>query len=400
MELTILMPCLNESRTLGGCIQKALDFLERADIEGEVLVADNGSVDGSQSIAIKLGARVVQVHERGYGAALIEGIKSSKGRFVIMGDSDESYNFSDLDSYVEVLRSGCDLVMGNRFRGGIEAGAMPFLHRYLGNPVLSFIGRKLFKVEVGDFHCGLRGFDREKIMGLGLTCTGMEFASEMVVKSSMNNLKVAEVPTTLCKDGRDRPPHLRTWRDGWRHLKFLLLLSPRWLFLYPGLFLFTLGASVQAALIVSSFEIGVLTFDIHTLLFGSVATIIGLQLALFAALAKVFTSDRGLTPYNWYAEVIQRWFSLEVGVLIGVFCLAAGVGLSVKSLAAWDAVGFSDFDPKRGMRLVIPSVSFFVAGAQLLFASLFFGVLKLNYVENYAFEREKTGRRCHEEAEV
>ncbi len=398
MELTILMPCLNEARTLRCCIEKAYSFLDRAGIDGEVVIADNGSTDGSQSIARNLGARVIQVRERGYGAALIAGINSSRGRYVIMGDSDDSYNFGELDAYVEALRLGYELVMGNRFHGGIEPGAMPFLHRYLGNPVLSFVGRKLFNARVGDFHCGLRGFDREKIKSLNLTCTGMEFASEMVVKASLHNFRVAEVPTTLHKDGRGRPPHLRTWRDGWRHLKFLLLLSPRWLFLYPGLCLFLFGVLAQTVLLANPFQIGGLIFDIHTLLFSAVASIIGLQLALFAALAKVFTSDLGLTPFNGYAQAMERWFSIEVGAIFGVFCLGAGVVLSIASVAAWDAAGFSEFDPQKGMRLVIPSISFLVAGAQLLFASFFYGVLKLGHVESSALKSQNKEFDCREEA--
>jgi glycosyltransferase involved in cell wall biosynthesis len=241
IELTILMPCLNEVRTIGICIRKAQQFLQRTGIHGEILIADNGSSDGSQSLALELGARVVDVPTRGYGAALMAGIQHSAGRFVIMGDSDDSYDFSRLDDFVASLRSGAELVIGNRFRGGIEAGAMPPLHRYLGNPVLSYLGRLFFRIPLGDFHCGLRGCSRDAVLRLGLVTPGMEFASEMIAKAALAGLRIAEVPTTLRPDGRDRPPHLRTWRDGWRHLRFLVLFCPRWLFLYPGVGFFFVG---------------------------------------------------------------------------------------------------------------------------------------------------------------
>jgi glycosyltransferase involved in cell wall biosynthesis len=234
-ELTILMPCLNEARTLAGCIEQAQAFLAAGGIAGEVLIADNGSTDGSQALALSMGARVVAVRERGYGAALRAGIEAARGRFVIMGDSDLSYDFRHLDAFVHALRGGAELVVGNRFRGGIANGAMPLLHRYLGNPVLSFIGRRFFGGPLRDFHCGLRGFSRAAMLRLDLVTPGMEFASEMIIKALQAGLQVAEVPTTLAKDGRDRPPHLNTWRDGWRHLRYLLLYTPRWLFLYPGI---------------------------------------------------------------------------------------------------------------------------------------------------------------------
>src|SRR5271165_1983666 len=264
-EFTILMPCLNEAETLANCISKARAFIARSGCTGEVVIADNGSTDGSEAIAEANGARVVHVVERGYGSALLGGIRAARGRYVIMGDSDDSYDFSDLDAFVDKLRDGHALVMGNRFKGGIKPGAMPPLHRYLGNPVLTTVGRIFFRSPCGDFHCGLRGFDRAAILGLDLQAPGMEFASEMVVKATIHNLNIAEVPTTLWPDGRTRPPHLRSWRDGWRHLRFLLLFSPRWLFLYPGIGLMVAGAIMMAWLLPAPRTIGGVTFGIHTL---------------------------------------------------------------------------------------------------------------------------------------
>jgi glycosyltransferase involved in cell wall biosynthesis len=278
MELTILMPCLDEALTVETCIQKARAYLNKRGIAGEVLIADNGSSDGSQNLATAAGARVIQVKDKGYGAALIGGIQAAKGRFVIMGDADDSYDFTDLDAFVDGLRRGFKLVMGNRFQGGIRPGAMPLLNRYLGNPALSFIGRSLFSSPIGDFHCGMRGFDRQAILALHLRSSGMEFASEMVIKASLARLKIAEVPTTLSPDGRQRAPHLRPWRDGWRHLRFMLLRSPQWLFLYPGLVVAVLGLLGAALLTWQPIRIpGVLTLDINALLYFSIAAIVGVQ---------------------------------------------------------------------------------------------------------------------------
>ena len=274
-ELTILMPCLNEEATVGLCVKKALGYLRGAKLNGEVVIADNGSTDDSQRIATAHGARVVHISERGYGSALMGGIAHARGRYVIMGDADDSYDFSDLDPFIEKFHEGYDFVIGNRFRGGIKPGAMPFLHRYLGNPVLSWIGRNFFNIPIGDFHCGLRGFKRSAILKLGLTCEGMEFASEMVVKAKLQDLRLAEVPTTLSPDGRNRPRHLNTWRNGWRHLRFLLLFSPKWLFLYPGILLQFLGLTSMVLLIAGPFTIGNLTLDVNTLIYCSAAIICG-----------------------------------------------------------------------------------------------------------------------------
>ncbi|WP_425256815.1 glycosyltransferase family 2 protein [Rubrivivax sp. RP6-9] len=377
LELTILMPCLNEALTLPACIGKALGFLQRHGVSGEVLIADNGSTDGSQALARSLGARVVDVPRRGYGAALIAGIDAARGRYVIMGDSDDSYDFTALMPYVEALRRGEQLVMGNRFAGGIAPGAMPPLHRYLGNPVLSFIGRLFFQTPIRDFHCGLRGFDRDAVRALGLRCEGMEFASEMVVKASLQKLRIAEVPTTLSPDGRNRPPHLRSWRDGWRHLRFLLLFSPRWLFLYPGLLLTGLGTLGLAVLVPGALSFGGLTLDVHTLLYAAGAVLCGLQLLSFALFAKVFAVQNGILPDNDFLAGLRRHVNVETGLLLGLALLLAGIGLSVHSVVTWEGNDFGALDPRVGMRLVIPALTVLLVGIQVLFASMLLGVLGL-----------------------
>ncbi|MCP3956142.1 MAG: glycosyltransferase family 2 protein, partial [Desulfobacterales bacterium] len=295
-ELTILMPCLDEAETLATCIKKAQTYIDQNNVNAEILIADNGSTDGSQDIARKLDARVIDVPRKGYGSALIAGIEAAKGKYVIMGDADDSYDFLNLSPYMDKLRDGYDLVMGNRFRGGIKDNAMPPLHKYIGNPVLSFIGKLFFKIKVDDFHCGLRGFDRERISQLNLVCTGMEFASEMVVKSSLNEYTMAEVPTILSPDGRTRPPHLRSWRDGWRHLQFLLIFSPRWLFLYPGMALLIVGLIGSVMLARQPVPLGPITLDIHTLLFMAGSTITGLQLVSFSVLGHSLGVKLDLLP--------------------------------------------------------------------------------------------------------
>lgn len=377
LELTILMPCLNEALTLATCIKKARSFLDRFGVTGEVVIADNGSKDGSQGIARAAGARVVDVPVRGYGAALIAGIGAARGRFVIMGDSDDSYDFSRLDAFVDELRSGTQLVMGNRFRGGIEKGAMPPLHRWLGNPVLSTIGRMLYGGPAKDFHCGLRGFDRAAILELGLCCPGMEFASEMVVKASVHGLSVAEVPTTLSPDGRDRPPHLRSWRDGWRHLRFLLLFSPTWLFMYPGLLLLLAGLFGELALLPGPLNIGAHALDVHTMLYCAGFAVMGFQLVLFGIMAKVFAVQQGVLPMSKGIRLFLEAFSVEAGLVLGVVMMLGGVVLTSASLVAWDQHQFLQFDPRVGMRMAIPAVTMLVVGMQLMFASMFVGVLGL-----------------------
>jgi len=369
------MPCLDEAETIEICISKANRFISEFGISAEVLIADNGSTDGSQEIAKKLGARVINVANKGYGNALIAGINSAKGDYVIMGDADDSYDFLSLGAFVEKLREGNDLVMGNRFLGGIEKGAMPPLHRYLGNPVLSFIGKLLFKIKVGDFHCGMRGFNTKSIQGLNLVCGGMEFASEMVVKASLHKLKMVEVPTTLSPDGRSRPPHLRSWRDGWRHLRFLLIFSPKWLFLFPGIVLFISGLIASTVLAQGSFSIGSLSFDIHTLLFSAGAVIAGTQLVSFSILGRILGAKSGLLPKNNMIEKANNVFSVEKLLILGGVIFIAGVATSIISLNSWSDTNFGVLNPSDAMRKVIPSVTMMVCGIQLFFGSFFAGLI-------------------------
>lgn len=377
VELTILMPCLNEVLTLASCIEKARQFLCREGVSGEVLIADNGSTDGSQALAASLGARVLGVPTLGYGAALIAGIEAARGRFVIMGDSDDSYDFSDLGAFLVKLRGGAELVMGNRFRGGIRPGAMPPLHRFLGNPVLSFVGRTLFNAPVGDFHCGLRGFDRQAVCNLRLRCTGMEFASEMVVKASLHGLRIAEVPTVLSPDGRNRPPHLRSWRDGWRHLRFLLLFSPRWLFLYPGIALLLLGVGVMSWLWPGPRQLGSLQLDVHTMLYAMASAVAGMQLVVLAVCAKAFAVSHGIHPPSRTISLLRAWLTFEGGLVGGLLLIGLGFGFAVDSLLTWERAGFGSLNPSVGMRSVIPSLAMLIAGVQLLLTSLFMGVIDL-----------------------
>jgi glycosyltransferase involved in cell wall biosynthesis len=377
MELTILMPCLNEAETLGRCVEKAQRFLASHGVEGEVVVADNGSTDGSQALAEQLGARVVAVQARGYGAALMGGSRAAKGRFIVMGDSDDSYDFSALTPFLEALRGGADLVMGNRFRGGIAPGAMPFKNRYLGNPVLTGIGKALFGTPVGDFHCGLRGYSKAAFEHMALVTTGMEFASEMVIKATLLKLKVVEVPTTLAKDGRSRPPHLRPWRDGWRHLRFMLLYSPRWLFLYPGLALMLLGAGLLVALIPGGVRVGPLALDVHTMLFASAMVVIGLQLVLFAAFARVLALREGLAPESPGLNRVFQYINLEVGLLAGGFLMAVGLGGSLLAVWRWRQVGFGALDPEQMLRLAIPSVTSLTGGVEMVTGAFFLSMLGL-----------------------
>ncbi len=366
IELSIVMPCRNEARTLPVCIEKALGYLDRNNIRGEVVIADNGSTDGSAEIATSCGARVVNVPELGYGSALRHGIEFAKGTWVIMGDADDSYDFSALELFVESLRGGNDLVMGNRFKGGIEPGAMPFLHRYLGNPVLSFVGRLFFRSKIGDFHCGLRGFNREKILALGLTSPGMEFASEMVVKASLAKLQIAEVPTKLYPDGRDRNPHLNTWQDGWRHLRFLLLFSPRWLFLYPGLVCFLAGAIASTLLVLSPISLGKVILDIQTLLYTGGLTIIGLQMIFFAIIVQTIGTIFGRLPENLQLTRLISMFTLERGLMLGALATAGGIAWTVSALLDWQEVDFSILDPRVAMRQTIPAITLVIIGVQTI----------------------------------
>jgi glycosyltransferase involved in cell wall biosynthesis len=377
LELSVVMPCLNEKLTLAACITKAQESMKRLGIKGEVVIADNGSTDGSQEIAMNLGARVVPVRARGYGSALRGGIAAARGEYIIMGDADESYDFSALEVFVTKLRAGNDLVMGNRFQGGIKPGAMPPLHRFLGNPVLSWIGKLFFACPVGDFHCGLRGFRRDAIGKLELQTSGMEFASEMVVKATLFNLKIAEVPTVLSPDGRDRPPHLRTWRDGWRHLRFLLLYSPRWLFFYPGALLFVLGALSSAWLIPGPRTIHGVTFDIHTLLFAAMATLIGYESIVFAVFTKTFAITEHLLPDDPRLTRLYKHVTLEVGLFVGALLIIAGAGLWIYGLGAWQSQHFGALNPEKTFRIVIPGFLCLTLGIQTVLSSFFMSVLGL-----------------------
>ncbi|WP_407673497.1 glycosyltransferase family 2 protein [Paludisphaera rhizosphaerae] len=370
------MPCLNEAETLGACIVKAHRAFHELGCRGEVVVADNGSTDGSQEIAWRLGARVVPIAARGYGNALRGGIVASRGRFVIMGDSDDSYDFTSIGPFVTRLRDGCDLVMGNRFRGGIMPGAMPWKHKWIGNPVLSSLGRLFFHCPVGDFHCGLRGFSKEAYERMQLQTTGMEFASEMVIKGTLLRMRIAEVPTVLHPDGRSRPPHLRSWRDGWRHLRFMLLFSPRWLFLIPGAALLLLGLVAMLALWMGPVWVGPAALDVHTMLVAGFISLVGFQLIVFALFTKIFAVTEGLHPSTLLSQV-PREINLEFGVAAGL--LTSLAGLTLLGLAAWDwkSVGFGTLDPRVTMRQVIPAVVLLMLGLQTIFASFFLSVLTL-----------------------
>jgi glycosyltransferase involved in cell wall biosynthesis len=375
IELSIVMPCLNEAETLGRCIEKAQESLRQLGINGEIVIADNCSTDGSQAIASSLGARVVGVEAKGYGNALMGGISAARGKYVIMGDADDSYDFSALGPFVEKLREGYALVMGNRFKGGIKPGAMPKLHRYLGNPVLTTLGRIFFKSRCGDFHCGLRGFNRSAIINLDLRTTGMEFASEMVVKATLHHLSIAEVPTVLSPDGRSRPPHLRSWRDGWRHLRFLLLYSPRWLFLYPGALLMLAGLVIGLWLLPGERIIAGVHFDIHTLLFAGIAMVLGFQAINFAVFTKVFAISEGLLPEDIRLRRVLDIVTLEIGLVVGVILLLVGVTGSVYALSGWGITSFGPLEPTHTMRVVIPSVTALTLGFEIILSSFFLSIL-------------------------
>lgn len=368
-EFSIILPCLNESKTLPVCIARAKAFIQKHRLSAEILVGDNGSTDGSQKIARGLGAKVVPVSRRGYGAAILGACAAARGRYLIMGDADDSYHFDEIAPLVEKLRSGYDLVMGNRFAGGIEPGAMPWKNRYIGNPVLSFIGRLLFRCKIRDFHCGLRGFSREALQRMQLRTTGMEFASEMVIKAVLQKLRIAEVPVKLYKDGRDRPPHLRPWRDGWRHLRFMLLYSPRWLFLYPGLALIFFGALLCALLTPGIVTVGALKLDLHTLLYASAMVMLGYQAVLYSYLAKSFAIHAGLLRVDPWTKYFNKIFSLELGVLLGLSLFIFGIGISIYSVVGWSQVHFGALNPEVTMRPVILAVLFMVLGLETILFS-------------------------------
>jgi glycosyltransferase involved in cell wall biosynthesis len=376
-ELSVVIPCLNEARTIGTCIRKAQASFERLGIAGEVVVADNGSTDRSQSIADELGARVVSVTERGYGSALTGGIAAAHGRWVIMGDADDSYDFADLEPFVARLKEGYDLVNGNRFEGGIRAGAMPWLHRRLGNPVLSFVGRTLYGTPCGDIYCGLRAFDREKIMGLDIRSSGMEYAIEMIVKATMLGLRVTEVPTTLSPDAEGREGHLRTWRDGWRSIRLLLLYSPKWLFLYPGLFLLVIGLAGMAWLLPGQRSVGGIAFDVSTLVYFALAVVVGMQGVYFFLTARWYGITEGLLPDDPRIRRLLGRGMTEYGLIAGLLLIAFGLALSFYALATWNQAGFGRLNYPHTLRIVVPGATLITCGMQTALAALFVSVLGL-----------------------
>ena len=377
IEVSIVMPCLNEAETLARCIGHAQAAVTKGGYAAEIIVADNGSTDGSQRIARDLGAIVVDVPRKGYGSALIGGIDAAGGRFVVMGDADDSYDFEAIGPLIDKLREGYELVVGNRFMGGIQPGAMPWSHRWIGNPVLTFISRVFFHAPVGDTHCGLRAFRKDSYQKMRLRATGMEFASEMVIKASLKGMRITEVPVVLRPDGRSRPPHLRTWRDGWRHLRFMLLFSPRWLFLYPGLALFAIGVILSALLIGGPLHVAGVRLDIHTLLVAGFLSLIGYQLVLFAVFTKIFAVRMGFHPPHPVLEGLFRYITLEVGLLAGALMVLAGIVALVLAVASWQSAGFGNLNPSLTMREVIPAVLLLAIGTQTVFASFFISILSI-----------------------
>ena len=378
MELTILMPCLNEAETLAQCVEKARLGLERSGLPGEILVADNGSTDGSQAIAEKLGVRVVAVPENGYGSALRGGVRAARGRWIIMGDADSSYDFSDLGGFVKKFQEGNELVMGCRLPvggGTILPGAMPWKNRWFGNPILSFIGRLFFKCPAHDFHSGLRGFTREAFEKMDLKTTGMEFASEMVIKSTLKGLKISEVPVTLHPDGRSRPPHLKPWRDGWRHLRFMLLYSPRWLFLVPGLVLLALGGALSAALAEQNIRVGRMELNVGTLMMACMTVVVGFQLSAFAFYTKIFAIAEGLLPEDPKLNRLYKFFTLEKGIVVSLFVLAAGLGLLLRAVWLWKQAQFGPLPWEENLRRIIPAATLILLGVQSVFSCFFLSVL-------------------------
>jgi hypothetical protein len=373
--VSVVMPCLNEAETVATCVCKAQATLQTSGIAGEVIVADNGSSDGSQQIAAASGARVIQVERRGYGAALMGGIASARGEYIVMGDADDSYDFTQIPVFVEELRKGHDVVLGNRFWGGIQPNAMPPLHRYLGNPGLTRLARLFFRCPSGDLYCGMRGFTKKAYERMGLRTTGMEFATEMVVKATLLGMRISEVPTTLAPDGRSRPPHLRTWRDGWRTLRFFLLYSPRWLFLYPGLLLMLLGAVVGVLLVAGPKTMGHVTFDAHTLLYAAVAVLLGFQAIAFATFSKLFAISEGLLPPDRRLDKAFGYITLEVGLGIGFLLVVVGLAGSVFAVHTWGLAEFGRLDYSHTLRLVIPSALALTIGVQTIFASFFVSLL-------------------------
>jgi hypothetical protein len=385
VQLTILMPCLNEAETIAQCIEKARRGIARAGVPGEILIADNGSTDGSQAIAEKLGARVAPVKEKGYGNALRGGIAAARGKWILMGDADDSYDFSEADRFVKKFQEGYDLVMGCRLPvagGTIMAGAMPWKNRWIGNPVLSFIGRLFFRCPAHDFHAGLRAFSKDALEKMELQTTGMEFASEMVIKATLKKFRIAEVPITLHPDGRSRPPHLKPWRDGWRHLRFMLIYSPRWLFLMPGLLLSVLGILLSAVLTIQDVPLGGIHLDVGTLMMACMAVVVGFQLVAFAFFTKVFAIAEGLLPEDPKLTGMFKVFTLEKGIVASLLVLLGGVAMLLRALWLWQHVHFGSLpSTEDNLRRLIPAGTLIVLGIQGVFSSFFMSVLGLKTVK-------------------
>lgn len=379
VELTILMPCLNEEETIEICIKKAQKALKENNIRGEVLIADNGSTDKSKQLALKCGARVIDVPEKGYGNAITEGTKQALGKYCVIGDCDDSYDFSNIIPFLEKLRDGYDLVMGNRYKGGIEKGAMPWSHRYIGTPIISFLGRLFYKLKIGDFNCGMRGYNRNSIIDLDLKCTGMEYASEMIVQAKLNRLKITEIPTTLKKDGRTRPPHLNSFYDGWRHLKFLFMYSPKWLFLIPGFILMIIGLIGSIIFIFKNIQLGSIVLGVHSRLYLGAMVVVGLQMIIFAMFAKIYAINSGMNPKNDRMSKFLNRMTVEKWLIIGIFFTILGFGLTIYAMIIWQMRDWGNLDPVKVMPITIPAVYFIIIGVQISFASFILGILNIEY---------------------
>ncbi len=381
LELSVVMPCLDEEKTVGICVQKARACMKAGGIKGEIIVADNGSKDRSREIARQAGARVVDVKEKGYGAAIRGGLCEAQGKYVVMGDADDSYDFEGLVPFVEKLRNGCDLVMGNRFQGGIAKGAMPLLHKYLGNPVLSFVGRVFFRIRIGDFHCGLRGFNRERINALELTASGMEFASEMVIKAAMRKYLISEVPTTLKPDGRDREPHLRSWRDGWRHLRLMLMLSPRWLFLYPGILMLVPSLYVLLGMLLGEVQIRGVLLGINSMLYAGIGVVISQLFIGMAFVSRKVGEKMGVFERQWMLDRLSKYMSLEKGLILGGSLFLIGLVLSIIITGEWVVDGFEERNPDVIMRTIIPASILMMGGVITMVFSFMLDIVSF-YDEN------------------
>lgn len=377
-EISVVIPCLNEAETLAQVIRKTQAGFVRLGIAGEIIVADNGSSDGSQDIAVREGARVVPVPQRGYGAALHGGVSSASAEFVVMGDADDSYDLGAIDEFLARLRAGADVVMGNRFTGQIMPGAMPWLHKWLGNPVLSWLGRTLFNSDVGDFHCGLRAFRKSAWERIQLQTSGMEYASEMVIKAALFGLRIEEVPITLYKDGRSRPPHLRTWRDGWRHLRFMLAYAPDWVFLLPGGLFSVLGTIGMLWLLPGAQQVGGVTLDINTLVVAAIGLLSGVQLALFGLMAKKYMIATGLLPQTSRFAKLSGALTLEYGLIIALALLVVGCVMIARVFGMWQEVAFQNLDPSQSARQTIFGAVAIILAGQVGFTSLFLSILGLN----------------------